>query len=126
MQGTYTPKQGQYLAFIYYYTKLNKQVPAEADFQRYFGTSSPAIHQMIVTLEQKGFIERRPGAARSIRLLIPAQNCQIWSKFLFIPTPETRERQSQRAARPRPATPQFPAAHSQSCPGKRADHEIHP
>jgi hypothetical protein len=27
-----SPKQGQYLAFIYYYTKLNRQAPAEADF----------------------------------------------------------------------------------------------
>ena len=28
---TYTPKQGQYLAFIYYYTKLNGVPPAERD-----------------------------------------------------------------------------------------------
>jgi hypothetical protein len=29
----YTPKQGQYLAFIYYYTKIHGRPPAEADFQ---------------------------------------------------------------------------------------------
>jgi hypothetical protein len=36
MPGDYTPRQGQYLAFIYYYTKLNGQPPAETDMQRYF------------------------------------------------------------------------------------------
>ncbi len=35
MSQTYTPKQGQYLAFIYYYSKLNRQAPAEADFQNF-------------------------------------------------------------------------------------------
>ena len=70
MPGDYTPRQGQFLAFIYYYTKLNGQPPAEADMQRYFKVSAPAIHQMVVTLEKKEFIERVPGQARSIRLLL--------------------------------------------------------
>ena len=70
MPGDYTPRQGQYLAFIYYYTKLNGQPPAETDMQRYFRVSAPAVHQMVVTLEQKGCIERVPGHARSIRLLL--------------------------------------------------------
>ena len=39
--------------------------------QRYFKTSSPTIHQMILTLEKRGLIERVPGQARSIRVLIP-------------------------------------------------------
>ncbi|HMZ80903.1 MAG TPA: MarR family transcriptional regulator [Acidobacteriota bacterium] len=63
-----TPKQGQYLAFIYYYTKLNRRAPAEADFQRYFQTTPPAVHQMIMALEKHGWIEKIPGVARSIRL----------------------------------------------------------
>jgi hypothetical protein len=33
-RNQYKPKQGQYLAFIYYYTKLNGRPPAEADMQR--------------------------------------------------------------------------------------------
>jgi len=37
MPGDYTPRQGQYLAFIYYYTKLNSQPPAETDMQRILG-----------------------------------------------------------------------------------------
>lgn len=71
MVGEYTQKQGQYLAFIYYYTKLHRRPPAEADIQRYFGVSAPAVHQMVVTLEKRGFIERTAGKARSIRLLLP-------------------------------------------------------
>ena len=54
MPGDYTPRQGQYLAFIYYYTKLHGQPPAETDMQRYFRVSAPAVHHMVVTLEQKG------------------------------------------------------------------------
>ena len=67
----YTAKQGQYLAFIFHYTKIHRVAPAEADMQRYFGVTPPSVHQMVVTLEANGFIERVPGQARSIRLLIP-------------------------------------------------------
>lgn len=73
MTGNYTPRQGQFLAFIYYYTKLNGRPPAEADMERYFQISAPAVHQMVVTLEKRGFIERVPGQARSIRLLLPRE-----------------------------------------------------
>ena len=31
-----TPKEGRYLAYIYYYTKLHRQAPAERDMQQYF------------------------------------------------------------------------------------------
>lgn len=66
----YTEKQGQYLAFIYNYTKINGQPPAEADLQRYFRTTPPTVHQMILMLEQRGFISRVPRQARSITLLL--------------------------------------------------------
>jgi repressor LexA len=71
--STYTSRQGQYLAFIYYYTKLNSQPPAEADMQRYFRTTPPTVHQMVLKLEELGFIERTSGAPRSIRLLLPRE-----------------------------------------------------
>jgi Mn-dependent DtxR family transcriptional regulator len=67
----YTEKQGQYLAFIYYYTKLNRQPPAETDMQRYFQVSAPTVHQMVVRLERLGLITKEAGKARSIRLLVP-------------------------------------------------------
>ena len=66
----YTAKQGQYLAFIYYYSKIHRRAPAEADLQDYFKVSPPSVHQMVLTLEAGGFIERTPGESRSIRLLI--------------------------------------------------------
>ncbi len=66
----YTPKQGQYLAFIHYYTKIHGEAPAEADLQRYFKVSPPTVHRMVLALEDRGFIERSPGRSRSIRLLI--------------------------------------------------------
>lgn len=67
----YTPKQGQYLAFIYYYTKLNGRPPAQTDMQRYFKVTPPTVHQMVLKLDQLGLIERTPGQARSIRVLLP-------------------------------------------------------
>jgi repressor LexA len=69
----YTHLQGQYLAFIYYYTKINRCPPAETDMQRYFRVSPPSVHQMIVRLEENGFIKRTPGQARSIELLLPLE-----------------------------------------------------
>ena len=65
-----TAKQGQYLAFIYYYTKLNGQPPAESDMQRYFGTTPPSVHKMVVALCDRGFISREPGRSRTIQLLV--------------------------------------------------------
>jgi Mn-dependent DtxR family transcriptional regulator len=70
MASRYTEKQGQYLAFIYYYTKIHGEAPAEADMQQYFGVTPPSVHQMVVNLERMGLIERTPRVARSIRLLL--------------------------------------------------------
>ena len=66
----YTSKQGQYLSFIYYYTKMRRIPPAESDLQGYFNVSAPTVHQMILTLEARGLLERVPGKPRSIRLLL--------------------------------------------------------
>ena len=74
MDPTYTKKQGQYLAFIYYYTKVNGCAPAEVDFQRYFGVSPPSVHQMIVSLEGHGLITRVAGQGRSIRLRLTREH----------------------------------------------------
>ena len=70
----YTPRQGQFLAFIHYYSKLNGCPPAEGDMARYFKITPPSAHQMVVTLEQRGLIERVPGQARSIRLLLARED----------------------------------------------------
>lgn len=68
VRSGYTQLQGQYLAFIYYYTKLHGEPPVERDMERYFKVTPPAVHQMVLTLAKKGFIFRIPGTARSITL----------------------------------------------------------
>lgn len=66
----YTPKQGQYLAFIYHYTKVNGRPPAQTDMRRYFQVSPPVVHQMILNLEAKGLLARTPTEPRSLRVLL--------------------------------------------------------
>ena len=65
-----TPKQGQYLAFIYYYIKLNCRSPAERDIQYYFQVTPPTVHNMVLELEKRGLISRVPRQPRSITLLV--------------------------------------------------------
>ena len=67
-EKNYTEKQGQYLAFIYYYTKINGQPPAENDMQRYFNVSPPSVHRMIIELEKKNLIERERKKSRSLKV----------------------------------------------------------
>jgi len=73
MTKPFTDKQGQYLAFIYTYTKLHRRSPAEADMQAYFGVTPPTVHRMVVELDERGLIRRLPGQPRSIELLVPAE-----------------------------------------------------
>jgi Mn-dependent DtxR family transcriptional regulator len=69
----FTPRQGQYLAFIYAYSRLHRRSPAEADMQRHFEVSPPTVHQMVLALERAGLIRRQARVARSIELLIPPE-----------------------------------------------------
>ena len=71
--ASFTHKQGQYLAYIHMYTKLHRRPPAEADMQDFFRVTPPSVHSMIVQLEQRGFIRRRPGVPRSIEVLLPPE-----------------------------------------------------
>jgi repressor LexA len=66
----FTEKQGQYLSYIYYYSKILGYPPAEADIQRYFKVTPPAVHQMIRTLEKRGLIQKVPCEPRTIRVLV--------------------------------------------------------
>ena len=70
----FTEKQGQYLAFIYTFTLLNRQPPAETDFQRFFRVTPPTVHQMIIGLERRGLISRIPRQPRTIKVLLPAED----------------------------------------------------
>ena len=73
MRPRFTSLQGQYLAFIDAYTKINGVAPAELDMQRYFRVTPPSVHQMVLTLEKNGLINRVPGKARSISVLVPRE-----------------------------------------------------
>jgi DNA-binding MarR family transcriptional regulator len=70
LEHHFTKPQGQYLAFIVAYTKLNRRAPAEADFRHYVAVTAPSVHNVIVTLERGGLITRTPGRARSIEVLL--------------------------------------------------------
>lgn len=73
----YTEKQGQYLAFIYYYSKVNGYPPAQADLQRYFDVSPPSVHQMILTLEKLSLIKRKPRTSRSLEVLLKIEQLPL-------------------------------------------------
>jgi DNA-binding MarR family transcriptional regulator len=66
----FTPRQGQYLAFIHAYTLVNGRPPAHADIQRFFHLTPPTVHQMLLTLEKAGLISRQPGVPRSIAVIV--------------------------------------------------------
>ena len=67
---TFTPKQGQYLAFIQLYTRLHRRPPAGTNIQEYFRVSPPSVHQMVLTLERAGLITRQPRTPHSIEVLV--------------------------------------------------------
>ena len=69
----FTEKQGQYLAFIYAYSRIERRAPAEADMQRHFEVTAPSVHGMVIELEKRGLIRREPGKPRSIQLLVPPE-----------------------------------------------------
>src|SRR5207302_10758874 len=70
---TFTPKQGQYLAFIDAYTRVHRRPPAEWEMQRHFGVSPPSVHQTVLTLERAGLIRRQPGSPRTILGRVPPE-----------------------------------------------------
>jgi DNA-binding MarR family transcriptional regulator len=69
-KARFTHRQGQFLAFIHLYRKLHRQGPAELDMVRFFRVTPPAVHGMVVKLEQLGLVTRQPGVARSVRIAI--------------------------------------------------------
>jgi DNA-binding MarR family transcriptional regulator len=75
--AAFTEKQGQYLAFIYAYSKLHRRPPAEADMQRYFRVTPPSVHRMVMELEERGLIRRQPGVARSIELVLAPEQLPV-------------------------------------------------
>ena len=50
----FTPRQGQYLAFIHAYTLVNERPPAQADIQRFFRLTPPSVYQIDQHFERTG------------------------------------------------------------------------
>jgi len=69
-----TRKQGQFLAFISEYTKRAGVAPTHADFQRFFDLTPPSVNDMLIRLEQRGFIRRIPGQARAIEITLDSEH----------------------------------------------------
>lgn len=53
-----TRRQREYLDFIRRYMARHGVSPAEADIHTHFMVSAPSAHQMVKTLERRGFITR--------------------------------------------------------------------
>jgi hypothetical protein len=70
----FTHRQGQFLAFIHLYWKMHRQGPAEAEMVKYFRVTPPAVHDMVVRLEELGLVTREPGVPRSVRVAIPEED----------------------------------------------------
>jgi Mn-dependent DtxR family transcriptional regulator len=75
----FTEKQCQYLALIHAYSPVTGRPPAEADMQRFFAVTFPSVHQMVPTLERRGFVSRKPGSAQLLEASTSAstrKSCQ--------------------------------------------------
>ena len=73
----FTELQGQYLRFIHFYTVIHRRPPAEADLREFFLMTAPTVHNMVLALQSLGLIDRVPGAARSIRVLVPREDLPL-------------------------------------------------
>ncbi len=69
----FTPRQGQFLAFIHLYRKMHRRGSAETDLVKFFRVTPPTAHGMVVKLEELGLITREPGVGRSMLVAIPAE-----------------------------------------------------
>ncbi len=72
MTALFTKRQGEYLAFILRFASKHGVAPSFEEIGSHFGTSAPSVNGMIKTLERRGLLSRVPGAARSLRVLVPA------------------------------------------------------
>lgn len=63
-----TKRQSQILQYLKEYMEKNSYAPSVRDIMKHFGFKSPrAAHKHLITLEEKGYIERK-GVSRGIKL----------------------------------------------------------
>jgi Mn-dependent DtxR family transcriptional regulator len=68
-----TQAQGKLVAYVYWYTKIHRVPPAENEIAAFLGIRGPSAHQMLLRLESKEILSRRPGEARTIKILLPRE-----------------------------------------------------
>jgi hypothetical protein len=68
LSPAFTPRQGQFLAFIHLYRKLHRRSPAELDMVKFFRVTPPSVHGMVIKLAQLGLIAREPGGPFPVRV----------------------------------------------------------
>ena len=68
-----SPKRGQLLAYVYWYTKVHRIPPSENEIADFLGVRGPSAHRMILDLEAAGYLSRTPGQPRTIRVLLPRE-----------------------------------------------------
>jgi hypothetical protein len=78
LKPRFTPKPGQYLAFIHSYTKLHRTPPAEADLQRYFKVTPPAVHAMVLTAIGGGSSSGHPAKLGQFGFEFRRRSYQTW------------------------------------------------
>jgi hypothetical protein len=71
----FTDKQGQYLAFIYAYSRMFRRPPAEADMQRHFLVSPPSVHHMVLSLERAASSGAAPASPEASNCSSPRKPC---------------------------------------------------
>ncbi|MGC2289524.1 MAG: MarR family transcriptional regulator [Thermoplasmata archaeon] len=74
MARTLTRTQGQYLAYIHYYTLVHRRPPSENEIADFFAVRGPSAHRMILQLEDHGYLSRTPGQPRTLKVLLPRES----------------------------------------------------
>ncbi len=70
MSRPLTRKQGQLLAYVYWYTKIHRIPPSENEVAEFVGVRGPSAHQMILRLEEGGYLSRIPATPRTLKVLL--------------------------------------------------------
>src|SRR5438105_4680535 len=68
--------------------------------------SAPSVNQMVKMLERRGLIERQPGEARALRVLVPEDRLPPWNKgkAAHNPVPANPAKRFTETTAPRPST----------------------
>ena len=75
-----TSKQAKYLSYIHAYIEGFGQAPSMNEIAKALKVSSLSVNGMLKSLEKKGLIERKPGVARAIEVLVDPAQIPPWKK----------------------------------------------